>query len=99
MSHIIVSGIAFLFGFCATYAGTKSLIAVERRQPFRTANWGLVVNGLNWSVIILVVLASNLPAILADLLGCYLADYLVVHHQKKKETRSEDHRASSSAGG
>lgn len=82
---IVVLLAAFLFGFGATAAGTKCLIAVEKRRSLRAASWGLVVDALAGAAILLVVFTDNLWAFVADILGSFLAEYIVVERQRRKE--------------
>lgn len=78
---------AFLLGACSTIASTKALLSIERRDPWGSANWGLLVNCLQGGALLLVVFTDTVPALIADAAGCYLAEYLVVRLSPQPSSR------------
>lgn len=81
--NLLIPTVAFLLDFGATYAGTKAILAIEKKQAVRTANWGLVVNLFGGTALLLVVFTTNIPAFVAGCAGAWLADWLVVTHHRR----------------
>ena len=90
MNQHLVTALAFLLDFGATYAGTKSLIALEKRKAIRSANWGLMVNLGGGIALLLVVFTDNIPAFFAGCAGAWLADVLVINAQRRREHHGQE---------
>lgn len=75
----------FVLDFAAVWAGTKAVIAVEKRQPLRAANWGAIVNACVGTTLFILVFGDSLPAFCCGMVGAYIGDFCSVRDTIRRE--------------
>ena len=83
---------AFALDFVATAAGVKALLALNKLRPLPVANWSLLMNLCGGTVLILSVFSTmTAPVFLSGCAGCWVADYTITWHQRRRERDTNAH--------
>lgn len=93
MYHFIMFYVLpFLLDGIAVWAGTKAVIAVEKRKPLTSANWGALANACVGTVLFIFVFGDTLPAFFCGMAGAYVADIFAIKDTQRREARDEIQR-------